>query len=118
MAFQNDDFFKNDVNNRFLRSIEDKNDFLAWQKKNGLVLFQNLSDVVETDRNLHAGQYVTFVNSDGVHFPNYEILGFTDNIFYGRCAYLNKDSWWFPVRPESLNPQSGLIGIDRPSKIA
>lgn len=48
------------------------------------------------------GDSVTFTNDYGVTFENLTVVGFADELFHGRFIHLDTDSWWFPVRPESL----------------
>ncbi|CAN7569646.1 hypothetical protein [Acidovorax delafieldii] len=50
----------------------------------------------------NVGDTVTFTNDYGVSFPGKLITGFASTIEYGRFIYLDSDSWWFPVKPESL----------------
>lgn len=51
---------------------------------------------------LKVGDKVTFTNDYGIKFENRIIVGIDKNDFYGRRFFLNKDSFWFPVRRESL----------------
>jgi hypothetical protein len=48
------------------------------------------------------GDVVTFTNDYGVPFEGLTILGFTDKPLHGRFIHLDTDSWWLPVRPDSL----------------
>ena len=61
---------------------------------------------VECD--LKVGDRVTFTNENGVSFEGYRVIGFEqDTSFYGRYIYLDKDSFWFPVRREELKKEVG-----------
>jgi hypothetical protein len=51
---------------------------------------------------LKVGDKVTFTNENKVVFKNHIIVGIDKNDFHGRRFFLNKDSFWFPVRRESL----------------
>ena len=51
---------------------------------------------------LKVGDKVSFTNDYGVKFENRIIVGIDSTDFHGRRFYLNKDSFWFPVRRESL----------------
>lgn len=51
---------------------------------------------------LKVGDKVTFTNDYGVKFNNRIIVGIDSTDFHGRRFYLNSDSFWFPVRRESL----------------
>lgn len=51
---------------------------------------------------LKVGDVVTFTNDEGVEFPHKVVTGFAPEAEHGRFVYYDSDSWWFPVRPESL----------------
>lgn len=73
----------------------------------------NFDDVpnVKSNKPLKVGVMVSFTNDFGVTFPNLEVVGFDKNPSYGRCVFLNTDSYWFAVKPESLTIQKGYLGI-------
>ena len=49
------------------------------------------------------GQRVAYVNDYGVIFDDHIIIGFADDdLFYGKFIYLDIDSYWCPVAPDSL----------------
>ena len=49
------------------------------------------------------GDEVTFTNEYGVSWSGFKIIGFAkDDSFYGRFIHLDKENYWFPVTPESL----------------
>lgn len=83
-----------------------------WQKhfseiKDDFKIYQTLREALNDDTapDLKVGQKVTFVNDYGVYFENHEILGFCDPEkigLYGRCVYIDDDSFWFPCHPDSL----------------
>lgn len=66
---------------------------------------------ISIDENLKVGAKVTFTNDYGVSFPNSEILGFDKEYIYNRCIYINNDSYWFAVTPDSLTVQDKFIGL-------
>lgn len=76
---------------------------------------ENLADVpnVSAEYSLKVGSLVSFTNDFGNTFPNLEVVGFDKNPDYGRCVFLNTDSYWFAVKPESLTVQSGYLGISQ-----
>jgi hypothetical protein len=52
------------------------------------------------------GDKVTFTNDNGIAFHGHVVTGFSPTVEGGgRFVYLDKDSWWFPVRPENLTKQ-------------
>ncbi len=99
-----------ELNNRNERNECYAKDFNNWVKSNNVKVLNNLPGV-----DLEPGQKVTYTNDYGVKFEGYTVLGFCtpDN---GRCVYLNKDSYWFPVDPKNLTienkeyePQASII---------
>ena len=49
---------------------------------------------------------MTFTNDNGIAFHGHVVTGFSPTVEGGgRFVYLDKDSWWFPVRPENLTKQ-------------
>jgi len=57
--------------------------------------------------NFKVGDKVTFTNDYGVSFNGRHIIGFEEKgkESYGRTIYLDGDSYWFPVKPESLKKE-------------
>ena len=53
---------------------------------------------------LKIGDKVMFTNSSGITFGPYEILAFQTPDKYGRCVFIDHDSYWFPATLESLRP--------------
>lgn len=52
------------------------------------------------------GDKVTFTNDNGVAFAGLAVTGFGPAVEgNGRFVYLDKESYWFPVQPESLQLQ-------------
>ena len=55
-----------------------------------------------------------YTNQYGATFGPYEVMAISkDNCLwkYGRCVYLNKESYWFPYKPEELTLlQHGQVG--------
>lgn len=75
-----------------------KKDFLDWAKQRNVDVKNNspLTDLIP-------GDTVIYTNEFGVRFERV-VLGFCkpDN---GRCVYLDKDSYWFPVSPDRLTKE-------------
>lgn len=67
---------------------------------------QKLSDIIENPKiDFKVGDKVTYTNDYGVSFPDITIIAISkqNNLWkYGNCIHLNKDSYWYPVKPESL----------------
>lgn len=86
--------------------IDHSKDFAKWRKKRAIVeqpICDNPADAgIETD--FRVGQRVSFKNDYDVIFEPLKILGFCKPELSGRCVYLNKESYWFPVKLESLKP--------------
>lgn len=88
-----------------------KRSFLEMIQRTGEKISERLSDVIQNpETDFQKGQQVMFTNEYGVKFGAYEILGFCQNPeqFYGRCVYLDKESYWFPVRPSEITLVSEL----------
>lgn len=83
-----------------------KQKFTAWRKEHNIELHDHLSDVVKTEigTDFQKGQQVTFTNDNGRRFGPYEIMGFCEPTISGACVYLDKDSYWCPVKPRSIKP--------------
>lgn len=61
------------------------------------------------DCEFQVGDTVIFTNEYGVAFPGRKIVGFSESDdFYGRFIHLDKESWWFPVRPCELTLEHRL----------
>ena len=70
-----------------------------------MTFVERLSDIQETDRDIKVGDIVMFTNVGGSTFGPSEVIGISkDNKLwkYGRCVFLNKDSYWYPCKPEEL----------------
>jgi hypothetical protein len=83
---------------------EHKGLFNSWKKRHKV--FNKLSDVIDTDIELHIGQPVIYTNGYGVEIL-LEITGFRDPDFRGACVYLSMDCYWYPVRVGSIKPVEG-----------
>lgn len=70
--------------------IRYKEQFITWAKSRKV-----LSE--SKDTTLKVGDKVTFTNEYGCVFPDHEVLGFCE-LWEGRCVYIDKDSYWFPVK--------------------
>lgn len=81
-----------------------QNKFKEWAKTNEP---QDLQECPR-DFDLKIGDKVIYTNDYGVEFKGHTIVGFTNDHFlfkYGNCVYLDKDSYWCPVKPESLEKE-------------
>lgn len=93
-----------------------KKDFQSWKAKReatGMVFYNRLSEVIDTDRDLSVGDMVMFTNDYGVVFGPHEIQGFCkpdsplcphrypDDEHCG-IVFLNNSSYWFPNSPDQL----------------
>ena len=83
-----------------------KDIFNEWAKKNvNGKIFNQLSEVMlNPSKELSAGQCCTFTNEYGIQFKNLTIMGFCqpEASNNNRCVYLDKESYWFPVSPNSI----------------
>ncbi len=84
-------------------------DFAEWRKwqseKDLPPIYDDPADAgIETD--FRVGQQVSFTNEYGVTFEPYTIMGFgkPSPDMHGRCVYLNRDCFWFPVCLKSIKP--------------
>jgi hypothetical protein len=77
-----------------------KKPFTDWVKKENVQVLKELEN-----SDLKVGDFITFTNEFGVSFEDLEILGFRSNKDYmpDRNVYLNKSSYWFPVKLSELN---------------
>ncbi len=75
--------------------------FKEWAKNTFVQVYNNLSDVVATDKMLEVGDRVIYTNKYGVKFGPLEILGFCKPDGE-RCIFLDKSSYWFPVRIDEV----------------
>lgn len=70
---------------------------------------QRLSDIIPNPKvDFKVGDKVVFTNDYGVSFADMTIIAISKYDYlwkYGRCIYLDKDSYWFPVKPENLTIQ-------------
>lgn len=96
---------KKTMNNRVVSApISYKDEFMRWKKEReaeGMVFFNRLSDVMDTDRELAVGDMVMFTNEYGIKFGPCEVLAFGAPR-YGRCVYWDHSSYWFPAAPWQL----------------
>lgn len=76
-----------------------KSDFIKWVQKEQINVVHFLP-ITE----LKTGDFVDFTNDYGVTFEKNEILGFctNDTVLPGNVVYLNKSSYWFPVKLNSI----------------
>lgn len=88
-----------------------KAEIIDWLRKGNEAghFVQRLSDIVPNPKvDFKPGDRVVFTNDYGVSFPDMIIIAISkDNDLwkYGHCIYLDKDSYWFPVKPENLSIQ-------------
>ncbi len=86
-------------------------EILNWlresEKKGNFV--QRLSEIIPNSKiDFKVGDTVTFKNGHGVKFHDLKIIAIGKDCElwkYGNCIFLDNDSYWFPVTPESLTLQ-------------
>lgn len=73
--------------------------FKEWAKinKSWTPLVQSVKGL-----DLKVGDTVTYINDYGVKFLNLEVIGLCEPREYGECIFLNKSSYWAPVRPSNI----------------
>lgn len=79
-------------------------EFLRRNEKS-MEFVQNLSELKETEVNIRVGNRVMYTNERGYEFGPYNVIAIsksTELWKYGNCIFLDKDSYWYPVRPESI----------------
>ncbi|MDO5419769.1 MAG: hypothetical protein Q4F50_06885 [Bacteroides sp.] len=82
-----------------------KKDFQHWRAEReteGMVFYNRLSEVMDTDNDLSVGDMVMFTNDFGVTFGPHEVLAFERPENRDRCIYFDHDAYWFPARPGQL----------------
>ena len=94
-----------------------KAEFQRWraelEAKHGMMIYDRLSDVIDTNDDLTVGDMVLFTNDYGVTFGPHEILGFCkpDSFLcphrYPKdedcgIVFLDSDAYWFPDRLNQL----------------
>lgn len=85
-----------------------KKDFEKWRKQYKEDEFcESLPGI-----DLKIGDKVMFTNEAGITFGPYEVLAFQTPDKYGRCVFIDHDSYWFPTTLESLR----LCGKERAGK--
>lgn len=90
-----------------------KAEILEWLRKGNEAghFVQRLSDIVPNPKiDFKSGDRVVFTNDYGVSFTDLTIIaiGKCSELWkYGHCIYLDKESYWFPVKPESVTIQYG-----------
>ena len=88
-----------------------KAEILEWLRKGNEAghFVQRLSDIVPNPKiDFKVGDKVVFTNDFGVSFTDLTIIaiGKHNDIWkYGHCIYLDKESYWFPVKPENISIQ-------------
>jgi hypothetical protein len=71
-------------------------DFKNWAKSRNVSVLNSSNET-----SLIPGQKVTYTNEYGVSFNGYTVMGFCEPQ-NGRCVYLDKSSYWYPVDPKNL----------------
>lgn len=70
---------------------------------------QRLSEIMPNPKiDFKVGDKVVFTNDYGVSFIDQTIIAigkYNDLWKYGHCIFLDNDSYWYPVKPESLSIQ-------------
>ena len=94
-----------------------KAEFLRWkaevEEKHGKMIYDRLSEVIDTDDDLAVGDTVLFTNDYGVTFGPHEVLGFCrpDSFLCPHrypededcgIVFSDNDAYWFPDRPGQL----------------
>ena len=94
-----------------------KAEFQRWraelEAKHGMMIYDRLSDVIDTNDDLTVGDMVLFTNDYGVTFGPHEILGFCkpDSFLCPHrnpkdedcgIVFLDSDAYWFPDRLNQL----------------
>ena len=54
------------------------------------------------------GDIVTYTNDDGIEYKYHRIVAFGTKHYlakYGHCVFLDKDSFWYPVKPGNITKQ-------------
>ena len=88
-----------------------KAEILEWLRKGNEAghFVQRLSDIVPNPKiDFKVGDKVVFTNDFGVSFTDMKIIAISKYNYlwcYGHCIYLDKESYWYPVKPESLSIQ-------------
>ena len=86
--------------------VTSKRETEEWIKsRKDMKFVQRLSDIMKTDRDIQVGDKVMFTNINGCTFGPYKVIGISkdDSLWkYGRCVFINKDSYWYPCKPEEL----------------
>lgn len=75
-----------------------KRQFREFVEREKIKLYDNLSDVVETDIQLSVGDRIMFTNDYGGTFGPHEVLGFCEPTQYGNCIYFEHDAYWYPCK--------------------
>lgn len=90
-----------------------KTEIREWLRKGDEAghFVQRLSDIIPNPKiDLKPGDRVVFTNDFGVSFTDLTVIAIgkhNDLWKYGYCIYLDKESYWFPVKPESVSIQYG-----------
>lgn len=75
-----------------------KRQFREFVEREKIKLYDNLSDVIETDIQLSVGDRIMFTNDYGVTFGSYELLGFSEPNECGGYIYFDHESYWNPCK--------------------
>lgn len=84
------------LNNEKTNMSNYKRQFREFIEREKIRIYNNLSDVIQTDIQLTVGDQIMFTNDYGITFGPYEVLGFCEPTKYGRCIYFDHESYWFP----------------------
>lgn len=79
-----------------------KRQFREFIEREKIKLYDNLSDVIETDIQLSVGDRIMFTNDYGVKFGPFEVLGFCEPHKYGDCIYFEQEAYWSPCRVSQI----------------
>lgn len=87
-------------------------DMREWLEKGKKInaFVNRLSELVDNPKvDYEVGNVVTFTNGYGVEFHNLKIIAIgrhSELWECGHCIYLDKESYWYPVKPDSLKLES------------
>ena len=107
------------ISYKSMQAIEKKLEKTGYQLQNERVQIMRdietfkatLSQVAPDGCPFKVGDKVNYMNDYGVVFHDRIIIGFDDNpktnqiAKYGHCVFLDNDSYWYPVTPESLTKE-------------
>lgn len=82
------------------------------ERQNTMRFVPKLSEIMQTENDIQVGDKVMFTNQAGFVFGPYEVFAISkDNELwkYGHCIFLDKESYWYPCRPDELTIVKGGV---------